>query len=555
MKKIYILFVAVLVTTFSFAQVNGGFEDWTAGAPDGWAVDFNTTDLTENTVTVVEGSKSAKINLMTDQQGSTDMRQSVAMTAGTTYDVSLQVYATDNQARVRIFQAAGYSPSVYSDDTILNEWQTISFEYTATADADVEFGIRFYDTAANWTGTGSIFYIDDFTIVEQTGPSIVITSPADGVTVTENFDVSYTVQNFNIANGSGDTSQDGHVHWTVNGANTQMIYDPSTADFTVDISSLADGVHTLRMFLVDNTHAEFNPTIESTITFNKSSINQVGDIAALRAGTIGEVYELTGEAFINYAQTFRNQKWIQDGTAGILIDDNSDIITAGDRGDGLSGIQGTLGEYKGMLQFVPLADATVVSPSTLTITPQTVTLADLTNNFEDYEAELVKVENVMLDNSVEANYVNGKVYGMTSGADAFNFRTSFYDVDYIGDPVHTTAVTIVGLPGEKTGSGGSDYGTVISARDNADFITTASTSNNTIDGFAMYPNPVNGDVLNITTAQNLDKDVKIFDILGKNVLSKTVTGSTLNISTLNAGIYIIKVEEANNTATSKLVIK
>lgn len=139
MRKFYFLFLTLLMTSLSFGQnlaVNGGFESWTAGALDGgWdVVDFSTTDLTENTdpTFITEGSSSASVMLMTASQGNTDIRQTVATTPGTVYTVSMDVYATDNQARVRVFNSDGFSPSEYSDDTLLNQWQTITFDYTAT---------------------------------------------------------------------------------------------------------------------------------------------------------------------------------------------------------------------------------------------------------------------------------------------------------------------------------------------------------------------------------------------------------------------------------------
>lgn len=148
MKKIYFLFFS-LISLISFGQnlaANGSFESWTAGAPDSWTtLDFNTTDLTENTnaTYVSDGTSSASVNVLTQTQGDTDMRQTVSLIGGVTYTMSLDVYATNNEARARIFNGNGFSPSEYSDETVLNQWQTISFEYTPASNEDFEFGIRF----------------------------------------------------------------------------------------------------------------------------------------------------------------------------------------------------------------------------------------------------------------------------------------------------------------------------------------------------------------------------------------------------------------------------
>ena len=85
---------------------------------------------------------------------------------------------------------------------------------------------------------------------------------------------------------------------------------------------------------------------------------------------------------------------------------------------------------------------------------------------------------------------------------------------------------------------------------------TASTKNfDAIAGLSLYPNPVTGNVLNITSAANLDMNVAIFDVLGKQVINTKVTNNTVNVSNLNAGVYIVKVTEDGKTATRKLVVK
>ena len=85
---------------------------------------------------------------------------------------------------------------------------------------------------------------------------------------------------------------------------------------------------------------------------------------------------------------------------------------------------------------------------------------------------------------------------------------------------------------------------------------TASTKNfDAIAGLALYPNPVSGNVLNITSTANSAMNVAIFDVLGKQVINTKVNNNTVNVSSLNAGVYIVKVTEDGKTATRKLVVK
>lgn len=77
----------------------------------------------------------------------------------------------------------------------------------------------------------------------------------------------------------------------------------------------------------------------------------------------------------------------------------------------------------------------------------------------------------------------------------------------------------------------------------------------TIDGLTIYPNPVSTGRIYITSKSSLNKDVEIYDVLGKKILSATLTSKELNINSLTPGVYIIKVKEGEATATRKLIVK
>ena len=587
MKNFYILLVAIMVTTFSFAQgpiitmISDG--DCSGGTPKVLEIYAN------GTVDFTMYSLENQTNSNTTWGNTLDLSTLGTVTDSFVYvfkDATGGIFTTEFVSATATLEDTGSTMNFNGDDririietasgTVIDQFGAEGVDGTGSAwEYKDGFSKRNNATnanagvfsAANWTTTnsgldgqggcqgGTLFetIIGLGTYTPPTGnepAALVIGTPSEGQVVpTGDVTVNFAVTNFDV--GAADGTHEGHIHYTVDGAMT-MKYDTDP----IALTGLAAGAHTIYMELVGDDHVAIDPAVNTTVNFEVQGYTAMGTIADLRSGIPGDFYELTGEVFINYVQSYRHQKWIQDATAGILIDDNSGNITAGMRNDGLTGLKGTLGGYKGMLQFIPIADATVVSPSTLTITPQEVTLADLTASYEDYEAELVKVVNVMLDNAASATFENAIIYPMSQGADAFNLRTSLYDGDLMGTDVPTVAVDVVGLPMEKTGEGDSDYGMVMTPRDLADItIHTASVLENTIKGFNLYPNPVNGSVLHITTAQNLAKSIQIFDILGKQVLSANITGTTLTISKLNAGIYLIKVEEAGNTMTSKLVIR
>lgn len=87
-----------------------------------------------------------------------------------------------------------------------------------------------------------------------------------------------------------------------------------------------------------------------------------------------------------------------------------------------------------------------------------------------------------------------------------------------------------------------------------DVTSLLTVKQNNITGLEVYPNPVTNGMLYINTAANLEKNVVIYDVLGKQVLS-TTTSNAVNVASLKSGVYVLSITEAGKTATSKLVIK
>lgn len=85
--------------------------------------------------------------------------------------------------------------------------------------------------------------------------------------------------------------------------------------------------------------------------------------------------------------------------------------------------------------------------------------------------------------------------------------------------------------------------------------TTLGVKSNDIAGLNIYPNPVTNGTLFINTDANAERNVTVFDVLGKQVLKVTTSNNAINVANLNAGVYIVKVTEEGKTATRKLVIR
>ena len=178
-----------------------------------------------------------------------------------------------------------------------------------------------------------------------------------------------------------------------------------------------------------------------------ATVSTIAELKQLPTGTTP--YILSGEVVLTYQQTFRNQKFIEDETGGILIDDNTGLITTTyNLYDGITGIEGTLSVYGNMFQFTPLSDPGPASSVNNVIVPPVITLTEFVNNFESYESRLVTIQNVEFVNPSGA-FANGQTYSITDGEVTASFRTTFYDVDYIGQAIPTGPFHLTGLPNSR----------------------------------------------------------------------------------------------------------
>jgi hypothetical protein len=98
------------------------------------------------------------------------------------------------------------------------------------------------------------------------------------------------------------------------------------------------------------------------------------------------------------------------------------------------------------------------------------------------------------------------------------------------------------------------------------FFTTSATAqenkqlpalqdNTSIEGLNLYPNPVTNGKVYITSKNDLEKEIIIFDVLGKKVMQTRISTKELNISNLSPGVYIIKITEENATSSRKLIVR
>jgi Secretion system C-terminal sorting domain len=323
--------------------------------------------------------------------------------------------------------------------------------------------------------------------------------------------------------------------------------DPTTTTAgTIIISEVEENTTITVQILSTNCDSNVNTTTPLCETSG-----DVATIAQLRTGNIGETYTLTGEAILTFQQNLRNQKFIEDTTAAILIDDPQEIITTQYTiGDGISGITGSLNTFNGMLQFTPEIDPGEATSQGNSSIPQAVSIDQLNAAPEDFEAEFVQiVQGVDIDTSINTTWIADQVYAMTNPNGIFNFRAIFFDANYLGLEVPTQNVNIAGIVTERNGN---YYLTSRSLNDVQGIIMGAPGI--TKENFLVFPNPTTEDYIQITSSSTGNIHVEIYDLFG-NLLSTTVTNGSVNITSLKSGIYLLKITQSGFETVRKLIVR
>jgi len=557
MKKLYSLLIMLLFTGMTFGQevlVNGNFETWTdTTTPEGWT---HVENITQESTEILSGTYSAK-----HVGGTKDLGQTISgIIPGDTYNLTINYKVeSGDSSDVRIWSKWKSGADYLTDYTAelqgpnnsylpsnTGTWSSYTVSMIAPATAtDFYFEVRTYSDA--------VAYWDDFSFehVVATSPTLSITAPTPGQVFdpsVSSVDVTFAVQAFDVANGTGD----GYIVYSIDGGANVDKFDTDPITFM----GLSRASHTVNMELVDNSGASLSPAVTASVTFAVADYIEVADVAALRASTTDAYYNLTGEVFATAGELYTsgNMKgFVQDATGGMMayIPDGTTTNIVND-GDGISGLKGKLvTDFTGVLKLELTEDFTMTGNNTPQ-TPEVVTVADFNANPVDYESELIKIEGGAITNqgsNTETAFVIGHNYDLTVGADVAILRASFYDLENVAIP--TTSVDVVGIAGQYHGTA------QIYPRDADDIIdASGAIAKNNIDGFNTYPNPVTNGQVFVSSDNNVEKQVIIYDLLGKVVLSTEANNNqAINVSQLKTGIYMMKVVEEGNVALHKLMIK
>lgn len=577
MKKLYMLFFTILISGLSFGQtvfINEiHYDDASGDADEGVEIAGPAgTDLSTYTLTPYNGNGGASY--------SATALSGTIPDEGSGYGaiwfpiVNLQNGAPDGIALDNggsLIQFLSYEGSFIATDGPANGVTSTDIGVSEAGEPD---GLSLQLTGTgftynNFSWTGPVAHSRGFINAGQTFgtpvPSLALSAGfINGDTVIGNPEdvnasIDFITTNFTMSGDAGggvsDNSGDGYIEWAVTNMGSPVdsgnIFT-SNDGFEYPITGLIAG-NTYLFFseLVDNSGASLIPAITYSFTITIPAYNDVATIADLRAGTVDPdtYYRVTGEVINTYSRTSRNQKYFQDATGGILVDDALfEISTVYNEGDGITNIRGHLSVFNGVLQFVPTpADWGAATSTGNSVTIPVVTISTLLTNWEDYESELVRINGVTFADGNGANLFSSSTnYDISDGSTMF-FRTTFFEADYIGQTIPSGSNNIVAIVGEVSGTPN------VTSRSLSEL--TLSTKNNQIQGFGMYPNPASKGYVTLSSKNNAKMSVAVFDILGKQVLNKTVSNNILNVSSLKSGVYIMKVSQDNASVTKKLVIQ
>jgi hypothetical protein len=345
-----------------------------------------------------------------------------------------------------------WTPLTYSRPTGTGTANWVLISPTGAIPSTSNLRLRFTNSSATIQ-----FRLDDIILTGTTSGNPTAATP----TFSPVAGTFYSAQNVTLAS----TTENSTIYYTTDGS------DPDDTDTEYTAAIPVSSTTTIKAIAYAT---GFDPSAIATAVYTFPTITEVANIAALRAVTLPstEVYKLTGEAIVTFAQTFRNQKWIQDETAAILIDDVSGLITGTYTiDDGITNVLGTLSEFGGMLQFIPVANASALAVPTITVVPTVLTMTQFLNDFEDYESQLVTIEAVDFTSADGiVTFANGSVYEISDGTDAGSFRATFFDVNYIGQVIPELTQNVTGILNERTSA---PIGKFISARNLADFENTS----------------------------------------------------------------------------------
>jgi len=422
-------------------------------------------------------------------------------------------------------------------------------------------GNTLYHFRAYATNSAGTSYGSDvtFTTAASAVAPVVTTGAASAITTTT------AIVGGDVSNDGGSTITERGICWstTLNPTttNSKIAVTGTTGTFSGNLTGLTGStLYHARAYATNSIGTSYGADITFTTAVAAIPCANIAELRAKPADN-STLYQLTGEAVITYQHTSRNQKYIQDATAAIVIDDPSPakITTTYSIGNGITGIKGKLYNYFGLLEFVPVEDPGAPTSISNVITPLVLTAANMmdTTLMKAHQSKLVKLNAAAFtDANGTMKFSTNKKYRLTEGGTTDSlFYTFSYTVDYITP----TPLTVPSGQGFIIGNVNMSYNKYyITARSKSDISLLTGINEIENDVVGVYPNPSNGKF-----TVSLDKinngEVKIYSMVGSLIVSQQINkgNNEFDLSSYGKGMYFINFTDSKSgkSWTEKLLVK
>ena len=430
---------------------------------------------------------------------------------GDGWDVAGVSEATKNHTLTRKSSVCSPNPTPWGSSNDTND-------SAGTNEEDSEWIVTDQNSGWETVGSFSSDCVDDI--------SLTITSPQDGFTYSAGTTVAtinFTVSNFNVG-ASGDDDVDGHVHMSVNGEMTGgpsgdgMLYNVDPVELAVEC-----GVeYTVNISLADEAHQALDPAVETSVTFSVlcASCVDTGDI-------------IITEILNNATGDDDSKEWFEVyNTSTSDIDMENWVIS--DEGSNSFTINGSLiVSAQSYLVLGEETDTSINGGAPVDYAWGTDTNFTLGNGDDEV---IISCGGNIID---MVAYDNGDTFPDESGysmqllPDAYTSSDNDDGTNWVASASTYGDNGDYGTPGQEPQMGLTDV---------------------LLDGFKIYPNPVNSGTFEIMLTNNQDASFKIFNILGEIIIDGNSILQPIKIDNVQSGIYLIEVSNNNQSIVKKLIV-
>jgi hypothetical protein len=279
----------------------------------------------------------------------------------------------------------------------------------------------------------------------------------------------------------------------------------------------------------------------------------INTLAALREKSTGStVYKYTGEAVVTHIQEFNDVKYIQDGTAAIMLF-KSDKLNDVQVGDKITNISGTLNSYFGMLQFTPTENCDVVNwNNKVSVTTITASQLDYDQN-NPIQAKVIIIKDVFYTQT--GSFGKGFYYNLKENNIVYDsvVYTDKYEADYIGTAIPTYLTNIKGVINFKGTTGILTRNRIVPLDNDNNVVKISNINKSAIQ---LSPNPATNYV-NIVTDSPMK--LEVYSLIGTLVGVENLSegSNIISVSRYPAGVYLMKMMDlqTGQAAMQKLVVQ